>query len=140
MFCKIVLDIPADRFEAKLDEMKEHVDAKFDTDLTAENLRALVGEFKAIVREASGKEFPDEPYEQLRLAIEAVFASWNNKRAFTYRDLNKIPHDLGTAVNIVTMVFGNMGDDSGTGVAFTRDPATGEAVLYGEFLMNAQGE
>jgi len=140
MFSKIVLDIPADRFEKKLDEMKEHVGAHYDTDLTAAHLRELVGEFKTIVREASGKEFPDDPQEQLRLAIEAVFASWNNKRAFTYRDLNKIPHDLGTAVNVVTMVFGNMGNDSGTGVAFTRNPATGEKTLYGEFLMNAQGE
>jgi pyruvate,orthophosphate dikinase len=140
MFSKIVLDIPAERFEKKLEEMKERVGAHYDTDLTAENLRDLVGEFKAIVREASGKEFPDDPLEQLRLAIEAVFASWNNRRAITYRDLNKIPHDLGTAVNVVTMVFGNMGNDSGTGVAFTRNPSTGEPQLYGEFLMNAQGE
>ncbi|MGI8588444.1 MAG: pyruvate, phosphate dikinase [Chloroflexia bacterium] len=140
MFSKIVLDIPADRFEKKLGEMKERVGALYDTDLTAENLRDLTAEFKAIVREASGKDFPDDPHEQLRLAIEAVFASWNNKRAITYRDLNKIPHALGTAVNVVTMVFGNMGNDSGTGVAFTRNPSTGEASLYGEFLMNAQGE
>src|SRR5690242_1207604 len=102
MFSKIVLDIPAERFEKKLEEMKERVGAHYDTDLTAENLRDLVGEFKAIVRESSGKEFPDDPLEQLRLAIEAVFASWNNRRAITYRDLNKIPHDLGTAVNVVT--------------------------------------
>ncbi len=140
MFSKIVLDIPAERFEKKLDEMKEQVGAKYDTDLTAENLRDLVGEYKAIVKDASGKDFPDDPLDQLRLAIEAVFASWNNRRAITYRELNKIPHDLGTAVNVVSMVFGNMGNDSGTGVAFTRNPATGESALYGEFLMNAQGE
>ncbi|MDQ2809909.1 MAG: pyruvate, phosphate dikinase [Chloroflexota bacterium] len=140
MFSKIVLDIPADKFEHKLDALKTRVGAQYDTDLTTANLRDLAGEFKALVRESTGHDFPDDPLEQMRLAVEAVFASWNNKRAFTYRDLNKIPHDLGTAVNIVTMVFGNMGDDSGTGVAFTRNPATGEDVLYGEFLMNAQGE
>ena len=140
MFSKIVLDIPADKFEHKLAALKSRVGAQYDTDLTTANLRDLVGEFKALVRETTGHDFPDDPLEQLRLSVEAVFASWNNKRAFTYRDLNKIPHDLGTAVNIVTMVFGNMGDDSGTGVAFTRNPATGEDVLYGEFLMNAQGE
>jgi pyruvate,orthophosphate dikinase len=140
MFSKIVLDIPAERFEHKLEAMKQERGAHYDTDLTAADLKDLVGQFKALVREASGKDFPDDPQEQLRLAIEAVFASWNNRRAITYRDLNKIPHDLGTAVNVVMMVFGNMGDDSGTGVAFTRDPATGEKKLYGEFLMNAQGE
>lgn len=140
MFSKIVLDIPAERFEKKLEEIKERVGAHYDTDLTAAHLRALLGEFKALVRDATGKDFPDDPYAQLRLAIEAVFASWNNKRAITYRDLNKIPHDLGTAVNVVSMVFGNMGNDSGTGVAFTRNPSTGDNTLYGEFLMNAQGE
>ncbi|HUS14334.1 MAG TPA: pyruvate, phosphate dikinase, partial [Chloroflexia bacterium] len=140
MFSKIVLDIPADRFEHQLEALKKRAGVQYDTELTAGDLEELLGEFKAIVREASGKDFPEDPIEQLRLSIEAVFASWNNKRAITYRDLNKIPHDLGTAVNVVSMVFGNMGDDSGTGVAFTRNPATGEATLYGEFLMNAQGE
>jgi pyruvate,orthophosphate dikinase len=140
MFSKIVLDISADKFEEKLHAMKERVGAKYDTDLTADNLRDLVDEFKALVRESTGKDFPEDPLEQMRLSIQAVFASWNNRRAVTYRDLNKIPHDLGTAVNIVTMVFGNMGNDSGTGVAFTRNPATGDDELYGEFLMNAQGE
>jgi pyruvate,orthophosphate dikinase len=140
MFSKIVLNIPAERFEQKLEALKHARGVHYDTDLTADDLKELVGQFKALVREASGKDFPDDPLEQLRLSIEAVFASWNNKRAVTYRDLNKIPHDLGTAVNVVVMVFGNMGEDSGTGVAFTRDPATGEKKLYGEFLMNAQGE
>src|SRR5207245_2090982 len=100
----------------------------------------LVAEFKAIVLKESGKPFPDDPIEQLRAAIEAVFSSWNNKRTIDYRNYNKIPHDLGTAVNVQTMVFGNMGNDSGTGVAFTRDPNTGEKVLYGDYLPNAQGE
>src|SRR5205085_9617111 len=110
----------------------------YDTELTADDLKELVGTFKRLVRESSGHDFPDDPLEQLRLAIEAVFASWNNKRAITYRDLNKIPHDLGTAVNIVMMVFGNTGDDSGIGVASIRDPATGDHVLCRDVLMNAE--
>ncbi len=100
----------------------------------------MVGDFKQAARDASGREFPEDPYEQLRLAIEAVFASWNNKRAIDYRNINKIAHDLGTAVNVQTMVFGNMGNDSATGVAFTRNPATGARTLYGDYLVNAQGE
>ena len=100
----------------------------------------MVEDFKQIARDASGRPFPDDPYEQLRLAIEAVFASWNNKRAIDYRNFNKIAHDLGTAVNVQTMVFGNMGDSSATGVAFTRNPSTGEKQLYGDYLINAQGE
>ena len=113
---------------------------KQDTELDAAALREVVDDYLAIVREAAGREFPTDPYQQLDLAIKAVFASWFGKRAHDYREYNKIPHDLGTAVNVVTMVFGNMGDDSGTGVAFTRNPNTGEKVLFGEYLTNAQGE
>src|SRR5439155_8274615 len=108
--------------------------------LDATALREVADEFKAIVRRETGRDFPGDPFEQLDLAIKPVFASWFGRRARDYREYNKIPHDLGTAVNVVTMVFGNMGDDSGTGVAFTRDPNTGEQVLYGEYLTNAQGE
>jgi pyruvate, orthophosphate dikinase len=141
MFGKIVLDIPGDRFEEKLDQAKERKgpDAK-DTDLDAADLRALTDEFKAIIREETGQDFPQEPRTQMAQAVEAVFKSWNGKRAVDYRRQNKISDDLGTAVNIVAMVFGNMGDDSGTGVAFTRDPATGEKRPYGDYLPNAQGE
>ena len=141
MFGKIVMGVPAEAFEHALDLAKE---AKFegaaDTDLDAEDLRALIGEFLAIYDQHTGNAFPTEPREQMRLAIEAVFKSWNGKRAIDYRRQNKISDDLGTAVNIVAMVFGNRGDDSGTGVAFTRDPATGENVPYGDYLPNAQGE
>src|ERR671935_2814894 len=140
MFGKIVLGIDAEKFEKRLEAAKEKAKVKTDPELKPEHLEKLVKEFKDIVQKESGKPFPDEPLEQLRAAIEAVFSSWNNKRAIDYRNFNKIPHDLGTAVNVQTMVFGNMGDDSGTGVAFTRDPNTGEKVLYGEYLLNAQGE
>jgi pyruvate,orthophosphate dikinase len=140
MFGKIVLDIDATKFEHILDARKEKVGAKLDTDLSAEDLKIVAEEFKDLVRRETGKDFPSDPYEQLRLAIQAVFRSWNSPRAITYRDFNKIPHNLGTAVNVQTMVFGNMGPDSGTGVAFTRNPNTGENVLYGEYLPNAQGE
>ncbi len=140
MFGKIVLGISAEKFEKKLEHAREKAKVKTDAELKAEDLEKLVKEFKAIAEKESGKPFPDDPMEQLRAAIEAVFASWNNKRAIDYRNFNKIPHDLGTAVNVQTMVFGNMGNDSGTGVAFTRDPNTGEKVLYGEYLLNAQGE
>ncbi len=140
MFSKIVLDIDPAKFEHILEEKKASVGAKLDTDLTAADLKDVVERFKDQVKKETGKEFPQDPLDQMRLAIEAVFASWNNKRAIDYRNFNKIPHDLGTAVNIVMMVFGNMGNDSGTGVAFTRDPATGENSLYGEYLVNAQGE
>ena len=140
MFGKIVIGVPGEQFEELLDEVKQEVGTTQDTDLTADQLIDVVQRFKALVREEAGQEFPDDPYEQLRQAIEAVFASWDNPRAYAYRDFHKLPHDLGTAVNIVTMVFGNMGEDSGTGVAFTRDPATGDQRLFGEFLTNAQGE
>jgi pyruvate,orthophosphate dikinase len=140
MFGRIVMDVDGGRFDHALDAKKEARGAKQDTDLRAADLRELVDEFKAIVRDATGREFPTDPFEQLDLAIKAVFASWFGQRARDYRKFNKIPDDLGTAVNVVTMVFGNMGDDSGTGVAFTRDPNTGENVLFGEYLTNAQGE
>src|ERR1700686_4703795 len=140
MFGKIVLGIDAEKFEKRLELAKEKAKVKTDPELKPEQLERLVKEFKEVVLKESGKPFPDDPTEQLHAAIEAVFSSWNNKRAMDYRNFNKIPHDLGTAVNIQTMVFGNMGDDSGTGVAFTRDPNTGEKVLYGEYLTNAQGE
>jgi pyruvate,orthophosphate dikinase len=141
MFGKIVLGISADRFEQRLDEAKERVGAGAkDTDLSAEDLRVLTGSFKQIVRDETGEDFPQEPRSQLEKAIEAVFGSWNGARAVAYRRQNKISDSLGTAVNVVAMVFGNRGEDSGTGVAFTRDPATGERVPYGDYLSNAQGE
>ena len=141
MFGKIVMDIPGEAFEHALDAAKERTgpDAQ-DTDLGADDLRALIAEFKAIYQQHTGSEFPSDPREQLRLAVQAVFASWNGRRAVDYRRQNKISDDLGTAVNVQSMVFGNRGDDSGTGVAFTRDPATGEKVPYGDYLPNAQGE
>jgi len=140
MFGRIVLDVDGELFEHAIQAKKTARGAAADTDLTASDLRELVTEFKAIVHDATGRDFPADPDEQLDLAIKAVFASWFGKRANDYRNSQKIAHDLGTAVNVVTMVFGNMGDDSGTGVAFTRDPNTGEKVLYGEYLVNAQGE
>ena len=140
MFGRIVMDVPGEQFDHALDAKKHARGASQDTDLSAEDLRELVDEFRAIVREATGRDFPADPYEQLDLSIKAVFGSWFGKRAMDYRNSQKIAHDLGTAVNVVTMVFGNMGDDSGTGVAFTRDPNTGEKSLFGEYLTNAQGE
>jgi pyruvate, orthophosphate dikinase len=140
MFGRIVLDIPAHEFDEPFDEAKARAKAKLDTDLSAEQLRQVADRFTQIVRDRTGEEFPTDPYRQLELAVRAVFDSWFGKRAHDYREFNRIPHDLGTAVNVVTMVFGNMGDDSGTGVAFTRNPNTGEKVLYGEYLTNAQGE
>ena len=140
MFGSVVLGIPDEPFEEALDALKRKRGVKSDTDLTAEDWKELTETFKQIVKQEIGRDFPQDPYEQLRLATEAVFKSWNGKRAVDYRNATGIPHDLGTAVNIVTMVFGNMGWDSGTGVAFTRNPATGEKVLYGDYLLNAQGE
>ncbi len=140
MFGRIVMDVDGSRFDEALEKAKHDRGADLDTDLDAAALRDLSAEFRQIVKQDTGQEFPSDPYEQLDLAMKAVFASWFGKRARDYRDYNKIAHDLGTAVNVVTMVFGNMGDDSGTGVAFTRDPNTGEKVLYGEYLTNAQGE
>ena len=135
------MDVPADAFEHALDEAKADKGPNAqDTDLDADDLSALIERFRAIYREHTGEDFPQDPKEQLRLAIDAVFRSWNGKRAIDYRRQNKISDDLGTAVNVVAMVFGNRGEDSGTGVAFTRDPATGEKVPYGDYLENAQGE
>ena len=140
MFGRIVMDVDGARFEHALDAAKEARRAKQDTDLDAAALREVAAAYRQIVREDTGREFPEDPWAQLDLAIKAVFASWFGKRARDYRESQHIAHDLGTAVNVVTMVFGNMGDDSGTGVAFTRDPNTGERTLYGEYLTNAQGE
>ncbi|MEW6592919.1 MAG: PEP/pyruvate-binding domain-containing protein, partial [Candidatus Hadarchaeota archaeon] len=140
MFGKVVLGVDAKKFEDALERKKHDVGAKADTDLTADDLKKIVGEFKSIVRGDTGSDFPSDPWKQLELAIGAVFMSWNNKRANEYRNYYKIPHDLGTAVNVMTMVFGNMGGGAGTGVAFTRNPSTGVHELYGEFLFNAQGE
>lgn len=140
MFSDVAMGIPKVRFESLLEDMKEEKGANLDTDLTADDLKVLVEKYKKVYLEEQHKPFPQEPMKQLELAIKAVFASWNNPRAVVYRKLNDIPHDLGTAVNVQSMVFGNMGETSGTGVAFTRNPADGENKLFGEFLMNAQGE
>ena len=140
MFAKIVLDVDGAKFEHALEELREHRGVATDPELSAEDLQGLADRFKAIVLSEAGIEFPQDPKDQLRLAIEAVFRSWNSERAGVYRKMEKIADDLGTAVNVQTMVFGNKGDDSGTGVAFTRDPATGENRAYGDFLKNAQGE
>ncbi len=140
MFGNVVLGIGHDHFEKVLEEVKEAKNVELDTDLEVEDWRVVVGKYKEIVRGRIGEDFPQDPKEQLRLSILAVFNSWNVKRAVTYRNLHGLPHDMGTAVNVQTMVFGNMGEDSGTGVAFTRDPSTGENKFYGEFLINAQGE
>jgi pyruvate,orthophosphate dikinase len=140
MFGSVVLGISDEAFEDAIDELKEERGVKSDTDLTADDWKELTEAFKKIVKQHKGFDFPQDPYEQLKLATEAVFKSWFGKRAVDYRNAARIAHDLGTGVNIVTMVFGNMGWESGTGVAFTRDPATGEKVLYGDYLLNAQGE
>ncbi len=140
MFSDVVMEIPKPLFEKAIDEMKEKRGVKLDTELTASDLKELVATFKAIYLKEHGSEFPSNPIEQLKEAVKAVFRSWNNPRAITYRRLNDIPGSWGTAVNVQEMVFGNMGDDCGTGVAFTRNPATGENKLFGEYLMNAQGE
>ena len=140
MFGNVVLGIPHEKFEEILDHYKKEQGAKLDSELTAETLKKVVEAYKELVKKETGKDFPQDPYQQLEMAIKAVFDSWNNERAIIYRKLHNIPEDYGTAVNIVTMVFGNMGDDSGTGVAFTRNPSTGEKEFYGEYLTNAQGE
>jgi pyruvate,orthophosphate dikinase len=140
MFAVVVVDLKRERFEEALKAKKAEVGAVHDTDLDANALKDLVGRFKAIVKSETGREFPDDPYEQLRMGINAVFTSWYGARAVTYRRLYGIPDDWGTAVNVVAMVFGNMGDTSGTGVAFTRDPATGAPKFFAECLLNAQGE
>jgi len=140
MFGDVVMEVEHDKFEEALQAKKDSKGVKFDTELTGKDLKELVEDYKNIIKESKGKSFPEEPREQLRMSIDAVFGSWNNKRAIAYRNLHDIPHNIGTAVNVQTMVFGNMGQTSGTGVAFTRDPSTGEDKLYGEYLINAQGE
>jgi len=140
MFGDVVLKIEREKFENILKEYKERRQVKSEMELTANELSEVCEKFKEIIKSETQKEFPQEPYLQLRMAMEAVFNSWNNKRAIDYRNFNKIPHHVGTAVNVVTMIFGNLGKDSGTGVFFTRNPATGEKKIYGEYLLNAQGE
>jgi len=140
MFSDVVLEISKHDFERILDEYKTKQGVIYDQELSAETLKNLIVAYKKLVKERSGQDFPEDPRDQLSMAVEAVFRSWNNDRAIIYRNMHKIEHDLGTAVNVQSMVFGNMGDDCGTGVAFTRNPSTGEKVLYGEFLINAQGE
>jgi len=140
MYGCVVFDLPKHPFEAMLEERKRAAGVSRDIDLPAEEMQALVRQFKAHIEKETGKDFPDRPLDQLWGAIEAVFESWHTKRAVDYRRLHDIPDTLGTAVNVVAMVFGNLGEGSGTGVAFTRDPSTGERVLYGEYLLNAQGE
>jgi pyruvate,orthophosphate dikinase len=140
MFGKIVLDIPGERFEHEIERVKRRKGVTKDTDLDGSDLQGLAETFKRIIERERGLAFPEEPWEQLRMAIQAVFDSWSGKRAVDYRTFHNIPHDLGTAVNVQTMVFGNMGADSATGVAFTRNPSTGERQVFGEYLLNAQGE
>ncbi|AKB85521.1 pyruvate, phosphate dikinase [Methanococcoides methylutens] len=140
MFADVVLGIEHEKFESTLTAKKKEKGVKQDTDLDVDDLKELVEKFKAIIKEETGKDFPQDAREQLQMAIDAVFGSWNNQRAITYRRLNGIPGEWGTAVNVQSMVYGNMGETSGTGVAFTRDPATGEKRFFGEYLINAQGE
>jgi pyruvate,orthophosphate dikinase len=140
MFGDVVKGIPHDTFESLLSNLKFEAGAQLDTDLNEDHLKELISRYKDAYKREIGEEFPENPYDQLEQSIEAVFGSWNNPRAIKYRSLNRIPNDIGTAVNVQTMVFGNFNTNSGTGVAFTRNPATGEDVFYGEYLMNAQGE
>ncbi|MBU1599485.1 pyruvate, phosphate dikinase, partial [bacterium] len=140
MFSDVVLEIDRKRFEEILERKKNEGGLKYDNELSVDDLKDIIHKFKEIVRKEKEEQFPEDPKKQLEMSIDAVFKSWGNKRAIEYRRLNKIPDDLGTAVNVQTMVFGNMGSSSGTGVAFTRDPSTGENKLYGEYLIDAQGE
>ena len=140
MFSDVVMEIEKAHFDGILDSVKRKNNVKLDTELTAENLKDVVRQYKALYRQEKGHDFPQDPKTQLLESMKAVFRSWDNPRAIVYRRMNDIPSDWGTAVNVQSMVFGNMGDDSGTGVAFTRNPSTGERRLYGEYLMNAQGE
>jgi len=140
MFAKVVLNVNSELFEDVLDAHKRALDIEADFEIPADHLERMIGEYKAIVQREAGQPFPQDPIEQLRQAVVAVFDSWNNRRAINYRNANAIPHNLGTAVNIQSMVYGNMGPDCATGVAFTRNPSTGEKRLYGEYLTNAQGE
>ena len=140
MFGNVVMGIKGELFEEILEAVKEKQKVEIDAEIHVDGLKEMVKQYKALVVKETGNEFPDDPQQQLNMAIEAVFGSWDNKRAITYRKINKIPDDLGTAVNVQEMVFGNMGDDSGTGVGFTRNPSTGVKENYGEYLLNAQGE
>ena len=141
MYSDVVMEVPKSHFEKIIDAMKEEKGVHFDTDLTADDLKELANKFKSVYKEAmNGEEFPQDPKEQLMGAVKAVFRSWDNPRAIVYRRMNDIPGDWGTAVNVQTMVFGNKGETSGTGVAFTRNPSTGAKGIYGEYLINAQGE
>ncbi|HSL94881.1 MAG TPA: PEP/pyruvate-binding domain-containing protein, partial [Thermoleophilia bacterium] len=141
MFGSIVMDVSAEKFDRVLERFKAQTSGGKDTDLTIEQLEEIIATYKRIIfADRHGDEFPQEPYEQLRMAISAVFDSWNGRRAIDYRRVHHIPDDMGTAVNVQAMVFGNLGWDSGTGVAFTRNPSTGENRLFGEYLLNAQGE
>ena len=140
MFSDVVMEIPKPKFEKIIDELKEEKGVKLDTELDADDLKELIKRYKALYKAEKGTDFPQDPQTQLIESVEAVFRSWDNPRAIVYRRMNDIPYDWGTAVNVQAMVFGNTGDKSGTGVAFTRNPATGEKKLYGEYLMNAQGE
>ncbi|HVB29525.1 MAG TPA: pyruvate, phosphate dikinase [Terriglobia bacterium] len=140
MFGNVVMEISKDKFEHILTAQKKKRKVTLDTQLTAEDFKKVIEGYKQVIQKATGRSFPQDPRAQLKMSIEAVFRSWNNPRALTYRRMNKIPDDIGTAVNVQAMVFGNMGETSGTGVGFTRNPATGENKFYGEFLMNAQGE
>jgi pyruvate,orthophosphate dikinase len=140
MFGNVVLGIEHDKFEILLEEVKKELKVKLDPEIEGEGLKKLSERYKNLIKKETGKDFPQDPELQLKMAIDAVFNSWNNKRAITYRKINKIPDDLGTAVSVQEMVFGNMGDNSGTGVGFTRNPSTGEKEYYGEYLLNAQGE
>jgi pyruvate,orthophosphate dikinase len=140
MFGDVVMEVKHERFEKVLEEYKMISNAASDTDLKPQTLREIITSYKKIIKDETGKDFPEDPHIQLKMAIESVFRSWNNERAIIYRKIHNIPEHYGTAVNIQSMVFGNMGNDSGTGVCFTRNPSTGEKRFYGEFLLNAQGE
>ena len=140
MFSDVVMEVPKSHFERVLDDIKDAKGVKFDMDLTADDLKEVIAKFKAIYKDKMGEDFPQDPKVQLMEAVKAVFRSWDNERAIVYRRMNDIPGDWGTAVNVQAMVFGNMGETSGTGVAFTRNPSTGEKGIYGEYLINAQGE
>ena len=140
MFGNVALEIEQHLFEEKLEAAKAEAGVHSDQELSIEDIKKIVSEFKNVIKDATGEHFPEDPKIQLKKAVEAVFASWNNDRAIYYRNMQRIPHDIGTAVNVQSMVYGNMGETSGTGVAFTRNPATGEKILFGEYLKNAQGE
>ncbi|MDW8074123.1 MAG: PEP/pyruvate-binding domain-containing protein, partial [Nitrososphaerota archaeon] len=140
MFARIAMGVKTDRFEKILEETRSKLGVRFDIEIPASEMKKIVDQFKQVVREEKGIDLPQDPFEQLKMAVEAVFKSWNNPRAVEYRRYYKIPDDLGTAVNIQMMVFGNLGENSGSGVGFTRNPSTGEKKLYGEYLPKAQGE